>query len=176
MSAPDAVGQREPASEGSRPPAGRSLVMSDDSLYGIGDVIAALADDFPEVTISKVRFLETEGLITPERTASGYRKFRSSDIDRLRYVLTMLGKRCVLLDPSGGLATHMARAIGKTDVLLAISFRFYASEVVNIVNETAGRKVPVIAITPTELTPTSMQQRINSRSLRCRVSRPETAR
>ena len=63
--------------------------MSDDSLYGIGDVIAALADDFPEVTISKVRFLETEGLITPERTASGYRKFRSSDIDRLRYVLTM---------------------------------------------------------------------------------------
>ena len=89
MSAPDAVGQREPASEGSRPPAGRSLLMSDDSLDGIGDVIAALADDFPEVTISKVRFLETEGLITPERTASGYRKFRSSDIDRLRYVLTM---------------------------------------------------------------------------------------
>lgn len=60
-----------------------------EALFGIGDVIAALADDFPEVTISKVRFLETEGLVTPERTTSGYRKFRSSDVDRLRYVLTM---------------------------------------------------------------------------------------
>ncbi|CAB4950445.1 unannotated protein [freshwater metagenome] len=58
-------------------------------LLGIGDVIAALADDFPEVTISKVRFLETEGLIAPERTSSGYRKFRAVDVDRLRYVLTM---------------------------------------------------------------------------------------
>ena len=62
---------------------------ADDRLLGIGDVIAALADDFPEVTISKVRFLETEGLVRPERTSSGYRKFRSSDVDRLRYVLTM---------------------------------------------------------------------------------------
>ena len=61
----------------------------DGSLLGIGDVIAALSDDFPEVTISKVRFLETEGLITPERTTSGYRKFRANDVDRLRYVLTM---------------------------------------------------------------------------------------
>ena len=56
-------------------------------------------------------------------------------VDLLRYILTMLGKRCVLLDPSGGLATHMARAIRKTDLLFAISFRFYATEVVNIVDE-----------------------------------------
>jgi DNA-binding transcriptional MerR regulator len=62
---------------------------ADGTLLGIGDVIAALADEFPEVTISKVRFLETEGLVQPERTQSGYRKFRPADVDRLRYVLTM---------------------------------------------------------------------------------------
>ncbi len=81
-------------------------------------------------------------------------QLRSSPVvDLLRYILTMLGKRCVLLDPSGGLATHMARAIRKTDVLFAISFRFYATEVVNIVDEAASRKVPIIAISDTTLSP-----------------------
>lgn len=74
-------------------------------------------------------------------------------VDLLRYILTMLGKRCVLLDPGGGLATHMARAICKTDVLLAVSFRFYATEVVNIVNETAARKIPIVAISDSTLSP-----------------------
>ena len=74
-------------------------------------------------------------------------------VDLLRYVLTMLGKRCVLLDPGGGLATHMARAIRKTDVLLAVSFRFYATEVVNIVDEAAERKIPIIAISDSTLSP-----------------------
>jgi DNA-binding MurR/RpiR family transcriptional regulator len=73
--------------------------------------------------------------------------------DLLRYILTMLGKRCVLLDPSGGLATHMASLIRKTDVLFAISFRFYATEVVNIVEETAKRKIPIIAISDSTLSP-----------------------
>jgi DNA-binding MurR/RpiR family transcriptional regulator len=81
-------------------------------------------------------------------------QLRSSPVaELLRYVLTMLGKRCVLLDPSGGLATHMARAIRKTDLLFAISFRFYATEVVNIVNEVGGRKVPIIAISDSTLSP-----------------------
>ena len=81
-------------------------------------------------------------------------QLRSSPVvDLLRYILTMLGKRCVLLDPSGGLATHMARAIPKTDLLFAISFRFYATEVVNIVNEAAKRKVPVIAISDSTFSP-----------------------
>jgi len=74
-------------------------------------------------------------------------------VDLLRYILTMLGKRCVLLDPGGGLATHMARAIRKTDVLVAVSFRFYATEVVNIVDETAARKIPIIAISDSTLSP-----------------------
>lgn len=54
----------------------------------IGDVLGELRPDFPDVTHSKIRFLESEGLIEPARTPSGYRKFSRRDVDRLRYVLT----------------------------------------------------------------------------------------
>ncbi len=53
----------------------------------IGEVLGKLRSDFPDVTISKIRFLESEGLIEPQRTPSGYRKFTSVDLERLRYVL-----------------------------------------------------------------------------------------
>jgi DNA-binding transcriptional MerR regulator len=53
----------------------------------IGEVLTKLRGDFPDITISKIRFLESEGLIEPQRTPSGYRKFTSNDLDRLRYVL-----------------------------------------------------------------------------------------
>lgn len=53
----------------------------------IGDVLAHLKVDFPDLTISKIRFLEQEGLVAPERTASGYRKFSMGDVSRLKYVL-----------------------------------------------------------------------------------------
>ena len=71
----------------------------------------------------------------------------------MRYVLTMLNKRAVLLDEGGGLATHRARLAGPSDLLFAVSFRFYASEVVNIAGEAAARDVPVIAITDSTLSP-----------------------
>jgi DNA-binding transcriptional MerR regulator len=54
----------------------------------IGVVLAQLRPDFPDVTISKIRFLESEGLVEPERTPAGYRKFSHADVQRLRYVLT----------------------------------------------------------------------------------------
>lgn len=54
----------------------------------IGEVLAALHPEFPDVTISKIRFLETEGLVEPARTPSGYRKFTDEDVERLRYVLS----------------------------------------------------------------------------------------
>ena len=54
----------------------------------IGAVLAALAPEFPDVTISKIRFLEAEGLLTPERTGSGYRRYSPDDFERLRYILT----------------------------------------------------------------------------------------
>ena len=55
----------------------------------IGDVLAMLKREFPDLTISKIRFLETEGLVAPERTASGYRRYRHTDVQQLRAVLTM---------------------------------------------------------------------------------------
>ena len=53
----------------------------------IGEVLGLLLEEFPDVTISKIRFLESQGLIVPERTASGYRKFYDDDVERLRYIL-----------------------------------------------------------------------------------------
>jgi len=53
----------------------------------IGEVLAQLREDFPDVTISKIRYLESEQLVHPQRTPSGYRKFADADVDRLRYVL-----------------------------------------------------------------------------------------
>ena len=55
----------------------------------IGEVLEAIRPDFPDVSISKIRFLEAEGLITPERTGSGYRKFYDPDVARLRYILSL---------------------------------------------------------------------------------------
>jgi len=54
----------------------------------IGAVLAALQPEFPDISISKIRFLEAEGLLTPERTSSGYRRFSPNDLERLRYILT----------------------------------------------------------------------------------------
>jgi len=54
----------------------------------IGAVLESLKVDFPDISISKIRFLEAEGLVTPERTASGYRTYSEQDVERLRYVLT----------------------------------------------------------------------------------------
>ena len=81
-------------------------------------------------------------------------------VELLRYTLTMLGKRCTLLDPGGGLATHMARAIRKSDVLFAVSFRFYANEVVNVVEEAASRGVPIIAISDSTLSPLAKNAKV----------------
>src|SRR5918996_59211 len=55
----------------------------------IGEVLEAVKEDFPDISISKIRFLEAEGLITPERTPSGYRKFYEPDVRRLRYILSL---------------------------------------------------------------------------------------
>jgi DNA-binding transcriptional MerR regulator len=60
---------------------------SDRSHLSIGEVLSLLQEEFPDVTISKIRFLESQGLLDPERTPSGYRKFYEGDIDRLRWIL-----------------------------------------------------------------------------------------
>ena len=55
----------------------------------IGEVLVSVKAEFPDITISKIRFLEAEGLIEPERTPSGYRKFYVEDVDRLKSILRM---------------------------------------------------------------------------------------
>ncbi|MCJ7859785.1 transcriptional regulator FtsR [Corynebacterium kalidii] len=74
-----AAGQSQPEP---RPATGRVLPTS-----SIGDVLKQLQGDFPDVTVSKIRFLEAEGLVTPQRSKSGYRRFSPEDISRLRYIL-----------------------------------------------------------------------------------------
>ncbi|MFB6635460.1 MerR family transcriptional regulator [Streptomyces sp. NPDC056362] len=69
--------------------AGSGTAAAGDRLVSIGTVLNQLRDEFPEVTISKIRFLEAEGLVEPRRTASGYRKFSPQDVERLARILRM---------------------------------------------------------------------------------------
>src|SRR5215468_2698463 len=58
------------------------------SYLGIGEVLVELRGEFPDISVSKIRFLEAEGLISPARSPSGYRRFAPADIDQLRFILT----------------------------------------------------------------------------------------
>ncbi|MFI8520061.1 MerR family transcriptional regulator [Streptomyces sp. NPDC085481] len=69
--------------------AGLGTATAGERLVSIGTVLSQLRDEFPEVTISKIRFLEAEGLVEPQRTASGYRKFSPQDVERLAQILRM---------------------------------------------------------------------------------------
>lgn len=76
---------------GDRPALARGIPARGGSaraLVGIGQVLEELRQEFPDVSPSKIRFLEAEGLITPERASSGYRRFAVADIERLRFILT----------------------------------------------------------------------------------------
>jgi DNA-binding transcriptional MerR regulator len=66
-----------------------SPAAASDGLLSIGEVLHLLRADFPDVSISKIRYLESEGLVEPARTPAGYRKFTRADAERLRYVLRM---------------------------------------------------------------------------------------
>jgi DNA-binding transcriptional MerR regulator len=76
---------------GDRPALARGIPARGGSaraLVGIGQVLDELRPEFPDVSPSKIRFLEAEGLIAPERASSGYRRFAVADIERLRFILT----------------------------------------------------------------------------------------
>ena len=112
----------------------------------IGEVLAALRQEFADVTISKIRFLEAEGLVEPQRTSSGYRKFAAEDVERLRYVLRAQSDRYLPLrvikehldaidrglEPPalGGSGPRVPRALVAAEGLpTSDSFRVDASEV-----------------------------------------------
>ncbi|MFV0137213.1 MerR family transcriptional regulator [Streptomyces sp. HMX87] len=69
--------------------AGHGTAATDSGLMSIGTVLNVLRDEFPDITISKIRFLESEGLVEPQRTPAGYRKFSAHDVERLGHVLRM---------------------------------------------------------------------------------------
>jgi DNA-binding transcriptional MerR regulator len=78
----------QPAGPGPAPTASMAgSAAATSGLISIGEVLAQLREDFPDVTISKLRFLEAEGLVEPQRTPAGYRKYNQADVRRLRYVL-----------------------------------------------------------------------------------------
>ncbi len=121
--------------------------------------LTSLQDLLTEITGEKI----SEATTLMERADTIYLvgQLRSTPVvELLRYILTMLGKRTVLLDPGGGLATHMSRVIRETDLLFAVSFRFYANEVVNIVDDCASRNVPIIAISDSTLSPLAKSARV----------------
>ena len=66
-----------------------SAASADGGRINIGEVLDLLHEDFPSISIPKIRFLEEKGIVTPERTSAGYRKFSSSDVERLRYALLL---------------------------------------------------------------------------------------
>jgi DNA-binding transcriptional MerR regulator len=95
--------------------------VSAKSYLSIGDVLTLLRQEFPDVTISKIRFLESQGLVNPERTPSGYRKFYEQDVERLRWVLRQQREHFLPLkvikdrlddDPSESEAAEVAPAAG----------------------------------------------------------------
>lgn len=128
----------------------RELVVQD---------IASLQDMLETIDTSSIS--NAAKIIDTANTVYLVGQLRSAPVvELLRYILTMLGKRCVLLDTSGGLATHMARTIQSIDALIAVSFRFYANEVVNIVEEIGQMNVPIIAITDSTLSPLAKTARV----------------
>jgi DNA-binding transcriptional MerR regulator len=76
------------AGHGTPTPAGGPSTGAASGRLSIGAVLAELSRDFPDLTISKIRFLEAEGLIAPQRSGTGYRRFSPADLERLRYILT----------------------------------------------------------------------------------------
>jgi DNA-binding MurR/RpiR family transcriptional regulator len=128
----------------------RDLVLRD-----IASLEGLLRDIAPDRLIAAATILEGADVIYLVG------QLRSAPVvDFLRYVLTMLGKRCLLLDASGGLATHIARTMGPKDALIAVSFRFYANEVVNITEAAASAGVPIVAITDSTLSPLAKSARV----------------
>jgi len=96
----------------------------------IGDVLNQLREEFPEITISKIRFLESQGLVDPERTPSGYRKFYTGDVERLRWILReqrehflplkVIKERLDEIDRDGGFAESPESRAEATEAVAAL--------------------------------------------------------
>ncbi|NJM29331.1 MAG: MurR/RpiR family transcriptional regulator [Rhizobiales bacterium] len=104
--------------------------------------------------VSEEQLSKTAKLLANAQTIYIAGQLRSEPIALLlRYLLTMLQRKVILLDPAGGLANEMALTMGEKDALVAIAFRHYAKEVVSIAEQAVNLGVPVISITDSQLSP-----------------------
>src|SRR4051794_5273800 len=128
----------------------RELVVRD--MAALQDLLEAI----PEKALA-----DTAKLLVRAETIYIAGQLRSEPIaSLLRYLLVMLRRRVVLLDPSGGLAQEMATTISGADVLVAIAFRHYAREVVAIADLAAANGAPIVAITDSQLSPLAKHARV----------------
>jgi len=128
----------------------RELVLRD--IVSLQELLADISNESLGKAVALMDKADTIFLIGQLRSAPV--------VELLRYVLTMLGKRTVLLDASGGLTTHMARVITARDLLVAVSFRFYARETVNVAEDVSSRGIPILAITDSTLSPLAKSARV----------------
>ena len=89
--------------------------MAERSHLSIGEVLSLLREEFPDVTISKIRFLESQGLVDPERTPSGYRKFYDHDVERLRWILRQQRENFLPLKIIRGRLTEQGEELEDTE-------------------------------------------------------------
>ncbi len=116
--------------------------MSARSYLSIGDVLTLLRQEFPDVTISKIRFLESQGLVNPERTPSGYRKFYEHDVERLRWVLRQQREHFlplkVIKDRLGDESAGAADQVDAPDEGPAVAERVLVGQRTTAANATLG--------------------------------------
>jgi DNA-binding MurR/RpiR family transcriptional regulator len=111
--------------------------------------------------ISEKALVDAARLLAKAETIYIAGQLRSEPIALLlRYLLTMLHRKVVLLDPAGGLAQEMAITMEEKDVLVAIAFRHYAKEVVAIAEQASAVNVPTISITDSQLSPLAKNARV----------------
>ncbi|MGH3849366.1 MAG: transcriptional regulator FtsR, partial [Pseudonocardiaceae bacterium] len=126
--------------------------MEDRAYLSIGEVLSLLKQEFPDVTISKIRFLESQGLLDPERTPSGYRKFYESDVDRLRWILRQQREHFLPLKVIKGRlrAGHEGRS-EPVEIVEAVSKAVSSAPFLPAVNIGSTSVVPQSGVTMTAL-------------------------
>jgi len=122
----------------------------------IGAVLARLRPDFPDITISKIRFLEAEGLVSPRRTPSGYRTFDDADVERLRYILAAQRDRYwplkVIREALDAMDRGLEPAVGEQVVAAQATRVPQAPQDPQVPTvEELGRPVPRLRLTRSEL-------------------------
>ena len=117
--------------------------MADREHLAIGEVLSLLSEEFPDVTISKIRFLESQGLLNPERTPSGYRMFFDGDINRLQWILRQQRERFL---PLKVIKERLNRGEHEQPVVLETPSALEAAEEVDEDIRAADQELPSLTV------------------------------